>query len=142
EHANLVPALPGTKVGAWHSCVDSQGEVWVIDADDQLFVIKNGQTSLIHSWKGSTNLFCGREKRVYVFDQSGISVVRGRRIRHLPLLPGFTGYGDHYLFLGLLEQPGADMIAAIGGLPVTDSGSTAQEGGHGFLPIWRCRRFA
>jgi len=63
EHANLVPALPGTKVGAWHSCVDSQGEVWVIDADDQLFVIKNGQTSLIHSWKGPSNLFCGQEKR-------------------------------------------------------------------------------
>jgi signal transduction histidine kinase/ligand-binding sensor domain-containing protein len=115
EHANLVSALPGAKVGAWHSCVDSQGDVWVVDADDQLFMIKNGQTSVIHSLNGSSNLFCGQERQVYVFDQSGISVVRDRSIRHLPLLPGFTGYGDHYLFLGLLEQSGGDIIAATGG---------------------------
>jgi signal transduction histidine kinase/ligand-binding sensor domain-containing protein len=115
EHANLVPALPEAKVGAWHSCVDSQGEVWIVNTDDQLFVIKNKHASLIHSWKGSSNLFCGQEKRVYVFDQSGISIVRGRRIRHLPLLPGFTGYGDHYLFLGVVEQSGGDIIAAVGG---------------------------
>jgi signal transduction histidine kinase len=41
--------------------------------------------------------------------------VRNRSIRHLPLLPGFNGYGDHYLFLGVLEQSGGDLIAAVGG---------------------------
>jgi signal transduction histidine kinase/ligand-binding sensor domain-containing protein len=113
EHANLVPAIPDAKVGAWHSCVDIQGEVWIVNGNDQLFVIENGHPSLVHSWKGISNLTCGRE--VYVFDESGISAVRNRGIRHLPLLPGFTGYGDHYLFLGLLEEADGDLIASVGG---------------------------
>jgi len=113
--ANLVPAFPNGKVGAWHSCVNNEAGVWVVNADNQLFVIKNGHASLIHTLKGTDNLFCGKENRVYVLDDSGIAVVRDRHIEHLPLLPGLTGYGDHYLFLGLIEHPGGDLIASVGG---------------------------
>jgi signal transduction histidine kinase/ligand-binding sensor domain-containing protein len=115
RNANLVSAFPDAEVGLWHSCVDTQGEVWVVNGDNQLFVIENGHPSLVHSWSNASNLFCGNEKRVYVLDDSGISVVRDRRIRHLPLLPGFTGYGDHYLFLGVIEETDGDLIASVGG---------------------------
>jgi signal transduction histidine kinase/ligand-binding sensor domain-containing protein len=114
ERATLVSAVPDAKVGEWHSCVDTQGNVWIAD-DAHLFEIKDRHLSLMHGWKGISNLACGREKRVYVFDDSGISVVSTRRTRHFPLLPGFSGYGDHYLFLGLLEQADGDIVASVGG---------------------------
>jgi signal transduction histidine kinase/ligand-binding sensor domain-containing protein len=115
ERANLVSAIPDAKVGYWHSCVDVQGEVWVVNADDQMFLVKDGQSSRIHKWGGTSNVLCGEENRLYVLDANGISVVQNRHIRHLPVLPGFTGYGDHYQFRGMIEQPGGDLIAASGG---------------------------
>jgi ligand-binding sensor domain-containing protein len=32
QRANLTPAIPGSKIGMWHSCVDSHGEVWIANA--------------------------------------------------------------------------------------------------------------
>jgi signal transduction histidine kinase/ligand-binding sensor domain-containing protein len=115
ERAGLVSAIPDAKVGAWHSCVDSQGSVWIVGGDDRLFKVKNGHASVVHKWKGVSNLACGKGQRVYIFDVSGISIVSNRGIQHLPLLPGFGGYGDHYLFLGVLEQTDGDIVASVGG---------------------------
>jgi signal transduction histidine kinase len=70
---------------------------------------------------------------VYNIDDAGISVLRNGRIRHLPLLPGHTRYGDYYLFLGLVEEPNGQVIASVGG---SGPGLWRYEGGrwHRFLP--------
>jgi len=80
-----------------------------------LFSLDNGNVTKILSGGGGDNLFCATEGRAYFLQDSGISVVRSGRVRRLPLLPGFTGYGDHYSFLGLVEDPDGGLIAAVGG---------------------------
>jgi len=115
EHANMVPAIADSKVGMWFTCVDTHGDAWAANGSGQLFHIKSGQAAMVKSGGGGTNLFCGADGRVYFEQDSGIFVAHHGKIRHLPLLPGFTGYGDHYLFLGLVEGPDGELIAAVGG---------------------------
>jgi signal transduction histidine kinase/ligand-binding sensor domain-containing protein len=125
ERANLIPVIPDSKIGMWHSCVDTHGEVWLANANGnvQLFEAKNGRVTAIQSGYAASNLFCGNSGRIYVLGDHGISLVRGGRIQALPLLPGLPGYGNNYRFLGLVEEPGGDLIAAVGG-----------PGGHG---LWK-----
>jgi len=126
EHAHMVPAIADSKVGIWFTCVGSQGTVWIGNGSGQLFSLDNGNVTRILSSGGGDNLFCGTKGRVYFLQDSGISVVHSGRVRRLPLLPGFTGYSDHYAFLGVVEDPDGALIASVGG-----------PAGHG---LWRYHR--
>jgi signal transduction histidine kinase/ligand-binding sensor domain-containing protein len=115
EHANLMPAVVPSKINAWFTCVDADGDVWVATGDGQLFTINDGHRTQLLNRDGGTNLFCGTHEGAYFIQDSGISVVRRGHVRHLPLLPGLTEYGLHYLFLGLVEDSEGELIAAVGG---------------------------
>jgi signal transduction histidine kinase/ligand-binding sensor domain-containing protein len=117
EHANLSPALPGSKIGSWRSCVDRRGEVWIasVNGNVQLISIKNGHASTIQSGLGGVNLFCGDDGQLYLLGDRGISALRNGRIQRLPLLPGIGAYLNGYEFLGLVAEPSGDLIAAVGG---------------------------
>jgi signal transduction histidine kinase/ligand-binding sensor domain-containing protein len=128
QHANLTPAMPNAKIGLWHSCVDTRGEVWIAktDANLRLFSAKNGRATIVQTGDGDSNLFCEKDGQLYLLGDSGISVVRNGHIRQLPLLSGLGRYDDnHYRFLGVIETPRGDLLAAVGG-PV----------GHG---LWKYR---
>jgi hypothetical protein len=116
QHASLTPAIPNSKIGMWHSCVDTRGEVWIANDEGklQLFTAKNGPARIVQNIYGPTNLFC-EQNGLYLIGDAGISVVRNRRVGLLPLLPGLGRYGSRYRFSGLLELPGGDLIAAISG---------------------------
>jgi len=116
EHADLVPAIVPSKINAWFTCVGVQGDVWVATGDGQLFTVKNGQARQILNGSGGDNLSCGTRGRVYFIQDSGISVVNRGHIHRLPLLSGLTEYGQHYVFLGLVEDPDGGLIASVGGL--------------------------
>jgi signal transduction histidine kinase/ligand-binding sensor domain-containing protein len=117
EHANLTPALPGSKIGSWRSCVDRRGEVWIasVNGNVQLISIKSGRAATIQSGLGGVNLFCGDDGQLYLLGDRGISVVRNGRTQRLPLLSGIGAYLNDYEFLGLVAEPGGDLIAAVGG---------------------------
>jgi signal transduction histidine kinase/ligand-binding sensor domain-containing protein len=117
EHANLTPALPGSKIGSWRSCVDRRGEVWIasVNGNVQLISIKSGHAAKIQSGLGGVNLFCGDDGQLYLLGDRGISVVRNGRTQRLPLLPGIGTYLNDYEFLGLVAERGGDLIAAVGG---------------------------
>jgi signal transduction histidine kinase/ligand-binding sensor domain-containing protein len=115
EHANLVPAFVPSKINIWFTCVDGQGDVWAATSDGQLFMVKNGEAVQVLHGGGGENLSCGTQGRIYFTQDSGITVVSRGHIRHLPLIPGFPEYGDHYLFLGLVEDTDGGVIASVGG---------------------------
>src|SRR5262249_33416377 len=115
EHANLVSAIVPSKINIWFTCVDGQGDVWVATGDGQLFTVENGEATQIVNGGGGSNLSCGTQGRTYFIQDSGIAVVSGGHIRRLPLLPGLTEYGIHYMFLGLVEEPDGGLIASVGG---------------------------
>jgi signal transduction histidine kinase len=116
QHANLTPAIPGSKIGMWHSCVDTHGEVWIANAQGtiQLFTAKKEHTIIVQNEHGPTNLFCEQDG-LYLLGDSGISVVRNGHLQHLPLLPGVGPYGTRYRFGGVIELPDGDLIAATAG---------------------------
>jgi signal transduction histidine kinase/ligand-binding sensor domain-containing protein len=116
QHANLTPAIPGSKIGMWHSCVDTHGEVWIANAQGtiELFTAKKEHTTIVQNEHGPTNLFCEQDG-LYLLGDTGISVVRGGRIRRLPVLTGFGPYGTRYRFGGVIELPDGDLIAATAG---------------------------
>ena len=115
EHANLVPAVFPSKVNAWFTCVDGQGDVWAATADGQLFTVKNGQATQVLKGGGVDTLVCGSQGQAYLMQDSGISVVSPGHTQRLPLLPGFPEHDLHYLFLGLVEDPDGGLIATVGG---------------------------
>ena len=115
QHANLVPAFVPPKIDVWFTCVDGQGDAWVSTGDGHLFTMTSAGATRILSGGGATNLFCGTEGRVYLMQDSGITVVSGGHVRRLPLLPGLQEYGFHYLFIGLVEDPDGGLIATVGG---------------------------
>jgi signal transduction histidine kinase/ligand-binding sensor domain-containing protein len=118
QHANLTPVIPNAEIGLWHSCVDTRGEVWIANtnANLRLFAPKSERATVIQNGDGDSNLFCEKDGQLYLLGDSGISVVRNGYIRQLPLLPGFGRYGNsHYKFLGVMEVPDGDLIAAVGG---------------------------
>jgi signal transduction histidine kinase len=114
EHADLVPALSDANVGVWFNCVDTDGAVWVGYGDGQLFALKDGRVREVDRGGGASNLFCGADDRVY-FLKGRITVFRGGQVQRLPQLPGFGGYGDHYMFLGLEEETDGSVLASVGG---------------------------
>jgi signal transduction histidine kinase/ligand-binding sensor domain-containing protein len=118
EHADMVPALTGAKVGVWFNCVDTDGGVWVGNGNGQLFTLRAGRAHEVERGDNAYNLLCGTDGRVYFLHDSGITLVRGGHVRRLPLLPGFGGHGDHYEFLGLQDEPDGRVIATVGGVAV------------------------
>jgi signal transduction histidine kinase/ligand-binding sensor domain-containing protein len=118
QRASLTPAIPNAKMGLWHSCVDTRGEVWIANTDVnlRLFYPKSSRATVVQNGDGDSNLFCEKDGQVYLIGDSGISVVRDGHIRQLPLLPGHGSYGaSHYKFVGVTEDPDGDLIAAVGG---------------------------
>jgi len=114
EHASLVPVIVASKINIWYTCVDGHGDVWVANGEGDLFSVKNGEATQVFNGGGGDNLVCGTQG-AYFMRYSGISVVSRGHIRRLPLLPGFPEYVDHYLFLGLVEDPDGGLIATVGG---------------------------
>jgi len=119
EHANLVPAIVPPKIDLWFTCVDGQGDVWVSTGGGQLFNVTSAGATRILNGGGASNLVCGTQGRAYFIRDSGIAVVSRGPIRRLPLLPGLTEYGIHYMFLGLVEEPDGGLIASVGGRKAT-----------------------
>jgi signal transduction histidine kinase/ligand-binding sensor domain-containing protein len=118
QHANLTPAIPNAEIGLWHSCVDTRGEVWIANTNVnlRLYYPKTERPIVVQNGDGDSNLFCEKDGQLYLLGDSGISVVREGRIRRLPLLSELGRYGNsHYKFLGLVEVPDGDLIAAVGG---------------------------
>jgi len=118
QRANLTPAIPNAKIGLWDSCVDNRGEVWIANTDVnlQLFFPKSTRATVVQNGDGDSNLFCEKDGQIYLIGDSGISVVRNGQVRHLPLVSGLGRYGNsHYKFLGVIEVPNGDLIAAVGG---------------------------
>jgi signal transduction histidine kinase/ligand-binding sensor domain-containing protein len=116
ERSTLVPAIAASKAGNWWNCIDTSGNAWIASEDGQILVSKAGR--FVQAFRATpevTNLFCGDRGGVYVFDSFGIAVVRNGKMHRLPLLPGHSGYTDHYMFLGLVELSEQDFIASVGG---------------------------
>jgi signal transduction histidine kinase len=118
EQADMVPALTDANAGVWFNCVDTDGGVWVGNGNGQLFTLKAGRAHEVDRGDGAYNLLCGADGRVYFLRESGITRVRGDQVRRLPLLPGFGGHGDHYVFLGLQDEPNGRVMATVGGAAV------------------------
>src|SRR5262249_28938317 len=98
--------------------VDSEGGVWVGNPKGQLFALKDGRVREVDRGEHANNLYCGADGRVYFLHDSGITVFRDGQVRRLPLLPGFGGHGDHYMFLGLEDETDGSVIASVGGAAV------------------------
>lgn len=116
QHANIMPAVPDSKLGMWHSCVDTRGQVWIAsqDGDVQMFASKSGLPTRVQNGYDASNLFCENDG-LYLTGDLGISVVRNGHTWRLPLLPGMGKYANRYRFLGLIEAPGGELIAEVGG---------------------------
>ena len=112
-----MPAIPNANLGMWNSCVDTHGQVWIANDNGnvQLFAPNSGPTTAVQNGYTASNLFCEESGQLYLIGDLGISAVRNGRIRHLPLIPGLGPYIDRYRFLGLIQEPGGDLIAAVGG---------------------------
>jgi len=120
EHADLVPALNDAHLGHWFNCVDTDGGVWVGNANGELFALKDGRVREVDRGEHAHNLSCGADGRVYFLHDSGITVFRGGQVQRLPLLPGFGGHPhwDHYVIIGLEEQTDGSVLASVGGAAV------------------------
>ena len=132
--ATLVPAIPGAPPGFWYSCVDPGGDIFIYHLPGELYRIRNEKLTRIEGVKGGGNLFCSQDGTFYL-DANGIATLRNGKQGHLPLLPGFRGYGDHYIFTGVLPMPDGSLIAAVGGSPYGTSLWTYRSGKWSrFLP--------
>jgi signal transduction histidine kinase len=60
------------------------------------------------------NVFCAPDDSVYA-QADGITRVLNGRVERVPLLPGIDGYGENYIFTGLLPMPDEGLIAAASG---------------------------
>jgi signal transduction histidine kinase/ligand-binding sensor domain-containing protein len=115
-HATLVPVVPGAAPGFWSSCVGPRGDVLLSHQPTDLYRTRNGNLVRIDTMQGGGNLFCSPNGTFYL-DANGIATLHDGKQGHLPLLPGFSGYGDHYVFTGVLPLPDGSLIAAVGGVP-------------------------
>jgi signal transduction histidine kinase/ligand-binding sensor domain-containing protein len=112
--AKLVPAIPGAKAGRWSSCVDSSGDIFISHPPAELYRIREGKLARLTGVKDASQIFCAPDGTVYM-ESNGVVVVREGKESHLPLLPGFGGYGDNYIFTGFLPLPDGRLIGAVGG---------------------------
>lgn len=113
--ATLVPAMTGSRLGPWTSCVDSSGRLWIASPSGDLYRRRNGRFHKEPSWQGVDNLFCSGMDHPAFVDGSGIAVWRDNNFTRLPLLPGFRGYSNHYIFTGLAQTEDGKIIAAAAG---------------------------
>jgi hypothetical protein len=112
--ATLVPAIPGAPPGFWSSCVDSRGDVFISRVPTDLYEIRSGRLTRLRSVDHDVNIYCGPRGIVYLV-ADGIAAVRNGKMSLLPLLPGFTGYGQDYVFTGFLPLPHGSLIGVVGG---------------------------
>ena len=112
--ATLVPAIPGANAGYWYSCVDPSGDVFISHPPTELYRIHEGRLARVKTVKKSWNIFCARDGTLYM-DADGIATLRDGKEDHLPLLPGFTGYGDDYAFTGFLPVPDRGVVGVAAG---------------------------
>jgi signal transduction histidine kinase len=112
--ATLVPAIPGAPPGFWSNCVDSKGDVFISRMPRDLYEIRNERLERLQSFEHNANIYCGPRGTVYLI-ANGIATIRNGRMSLLPLLPGFTGYGQDYVFTGFLPLADASLIGVVGG---------------------------
>lgn len=112
--STLVPAISGAPAGFWYSCVDPRGDIFVSHFPADFYRIHDGRLTRIAAVNESGNPFCGPDGTVYM-EGNGIVTIRENKVGHLPLLPGFPGYGDNYIFTGFLPLPDGSLIGAVGG---------------------------
>jgi signal transduction histidine kinase len=115
HHASLVTAIPGSPAGWWQTCVTADDVVWAVNQQGKNFVIVNGRTLEIDALKGVSTIYCGKHGDVWAMDVSGLADIRGHRIERLPLLPGYSGYTDHYMFEGVIELSRHALLVSVGG---------------------------
>ena len=112
-HASLVPVIPAASPGIWCSCVDPRGAVYVSSPRGELYRLQGGNLARLRV-TSSGNLFCAPDGTVYM-EADGITTLHGETLGHVPLLPGLQGYGENYIFTGLLPTPDGGLIAAASG---------------------------
>jgi signal transduction histidine kinase len=118
--ATLVPVIPGANAGHWFSCVDPRGDIFISHPPAELYRVRSGKLARLSAVKDGSQIFCGPDGTVYM-ESNGIVTVREGKEGHLPLLPGFRGYGDDYIFTGFLPLSDGRLIGAVGG---TSTGAT------------------
>jgi signal transduction histidine kinase/ligand-binding sensor domain-containing protein len=115
HHAKLVAAIPGSPAGWWSTCVTSDDAVWAVNQQGKNFVLANGRTVEVDGLRGVSTIYCGKYGDVWAMDTSGVADIRAGRIHRLPLLPGYKGYTDHYVFEGVFELGRNSLLASVGG---------------------------
>jgi signal transduction histidine kinase len=118
--ATLVPAIPGANAGYWFNCVDQRGDIFISHPPAELYRVRDGKLARLNGVRDGSQIFCAPDGTVYM-ESNGIVTVREGKEGHLPLLPGFRGYGDDYIFTGFLPLPDGRLIGAVGG---TSTGAT------------------
>jgi len=115
HHASLVAAIPGSPAGWWSTCVTADDAVWAVNQQGKNFVLVNHRTLEIEGLRRVSTIYCGKYGDVWAMDASGLADIRGDRIHRLPLLPGYRGYTDHYVFEGVLELSSQALLVSVGG---------------------------
>jgi signal transduction histidine kinase/ligand-binding sensor domain-containing protein len=113
-HATLVPAIPGAVPGVWDSCVGPRGDVFIVRTPAEFYQLRSGRLLHMNRVKESGALFCGPDGTLYMI-ANDIVTVRDGKLGHVPVLPGYPGYGDNYVFVGCLPMPDGSLIGAVGG---------------------------
>jgi signal transduction histidine kinase/ligand-binding sensor domain-containing protein len=115
EYASLIPAIGGAHSGYWYCCANQQGDVWGAEEQGPLFSFAHGHVSRIPGGKDIGGLFCGLDKKVWMIDRWGLSVVHSGRIQRLPVIPGQPRYRDYYHFVSLAEVAKNELVAVTWG---------------------------
>jgi signal transduction histidine kinase len=134
HYATLLPAIGSSPAGFWSMCITPEGDVWAVDQQGPNFVLRGGQPTEIRGLHGVSTIYCGTYGDVWVMDATGLAYVRGGHIHRLPLLPGYTGYTDHYVFQGVIELGPQDLLVSVGGATGTSLWSYKSGKWKLFLP--------
>ncbi len=114
--ASLVPAIGGAVQGAWSTCTNPQGEVWLASPDGRVSVIRNGQRKTVYKTAGILKLLCGRKGDVWLLDDHAVAEVVQDRPHRLPLPPGRALQPEGWNFVAVLELSDHELFASEAGL--------------------------
>ena len=111
--SKLIPLFPNALPGVWDNCVDREGVQWIIDPHHDLYVqAAFGPPRLLrHNMEA---LFCSIYGDV-ASDEKGLLALSKYTTRRLPVLPGLSGYSNHYIFTGATVAPDGRILAAAAG---------------------------
>jgi signal transduction histidine kinase len=113
KNAILVPLLPDAIPGLWQHCFELNGAQWIIDARGTLY-LRAADGTMKFKESGAEALDCSAYGNLLRND-AGLSVLSEKSIDPLPILPGLTGYGNHYIFTGATRTMGGAIVAAAAG---------------------------